>query len=282
MLDRHHVPTPTDANGHAPADDLGAEMGTRLLETLQRLLAIRATALRPALDEAATVVGEALGADKLDIFLHDAAIESLVALGTSDTPMARRQHKLGLERIPLANGSRAVGVFRTGAPYVTGRSAEDPAELRGNVEALGVRSAADVPLDVDGERRGVVSAMSATPDRFTERDLLFLVAVADWIGMVTHRSELVERATADAERRGRREAANELGRITQRQREVAVLIAEGLTNAEIAQRLILTPGTVANHLEHILRRLELRGRTQVAMWAVQHGLYRLDEDDDAD
>jgi len=39
---------------------------------------------------------------------------------------------------------------------------------------------------------------------------------------------------------------------------------------------------VANHLEHILRRLEVRGRTQVAMWAVLHGLYRLGEDDDAD
>jgi DNA-binding NarL/FixJ family response regulator len=62
--------------------------------------------------------------------------------------------------------------------------------------------------------------------------------------------------------------------ITRRQREVAVLIARGLSNAEIAQQLVLTPGTVANHVEAILRRLALRSRTSIAVWAVEQGLYR--------
>jgi len=61
--------------------------------------------------------------------------------------------------------------------------------------------------------------------------------------------------------------------ITRRQREVAILIARGLSNAEIAQQLTLTPGTVANHVEHILRRLTLRSRTSIAVWAVEQGLY---------
>ena len=39
-------------------------------------------------------------------------------------------------------------------------------------------------------------------------------------------------------------------------------------------------GTVANHVEHILRKLKLRGRTQIATWAVEHGLYRSDQDDE--
>ena len=61
--------------------------------------------------------------------------------------------------------------------------------------------------------------------------------------------------------------------ITPREREVAALIAEGLTNAEIARRLVLTSGTVSNHLSHIMRALGLRNRVQVAVWAVEQGLH---------
>ena len=68
--------------------------------------------------------------------------------------------------------------------------------------------------------------------------------------------------------------------LTRRQREVAALIAEGVSNAQIAERLVLTPGTVANHMEHILRRLGVQTRTHVATWAHAHGLYRPGEDDD--
>src|SRR3712207_6872555 len=58
---------------------------------------------RPALTEAASLVSEVLGADKVDVFLYQADIDSLVAIGTSDTPMGRRQHELGLDRLQLAN-----------------------------------------------------------------------------------------------------------------------------------------------------------------------------------
>lgn len=60
--------------------------------------------------------------------------------------------------------------------------------------------------------------------------------------------------------------------LTRRQREVAVLIARGLSNAQIAEELVVTPGTAANHVEHILRRLGCRSRAQVAAWAVQNHL----------
>src|SRR5207244_10374271 len=59
--------------------------------------------------------------------------------------------------------------------------------------------------------------------------------------------------------------------LTARQREIAGLLARGLANAEIAQQLVLTTGTVANHVASILQRLELESRTQVAAWAVAHG-----------
>ena len=62
--------------------------------------------------------------------------------------------------------------------------------------------------------------------------------------------------------------------LTPREREVVTLIAEGLSNAQIARRLVLTPGTVANHVEHILRRLSVRSRTEVAALVAEVGLHR--------
>jgi non-specific serine/threonine protein kinase len=50
---------------------------------------------------------------------------------------------------------------------------------------------------------------------------------------------------------------------------VAVLIARGLTNREIATELVLAERTVDAHVHNILGKLELRSRAQVAAWAVQ-------------
>ena len=60
--------------------------------------------------------------------------------------------------------------------------------------------------------------------------------------------------------------------LTQRQLEIAALIARGYTNQHIADALVLTPGTVANHVQHILDRLDLRSRTQVAVWYSEDGI----------
>jgi DNA-binding NarL/FixJ family response regulator len=57
--------------------------------------------------------------------------------------------------------------------------------------------------------------------------------------------------------------------LTGRQLEIARLIAAGLSNDAIARQLVLTPGTVGNHIGHILRRLGARNRAQVAAWVTQ-------------
>ena len=263
------------------ADHVSPAVGDdRLFDTLVRLHAIVSPELRPALDQASNLVAAALDADKVDVFLHEAVSDSLVALGTSQTPMGRRQHELGLDRLPLANGGRSVLVYMTGEPCLQRRADEDPEELAGIVEGLGVRSGILTPLDVGQQRRGVVQVVSAVPDHFHARDLRFLGAVAGWIGMLTHRAELSEELARRARRLGNREAGDDLARLTRRQQEVAARIAEGLSNDEIAERLVLTSGTVANHVEHILRRLDLRSRTQVGVWAVERGLYRSDTRED--
>jgi DNA-binding CsgD family transcriptional regulator len=249
-----------------------------LLRTLERLIAIRSPELRPALDQAAMPVLEAVGAEKIDVFLYQPESDSLVAMGTSDTPLARRQRHLGLDRLPLVNGGRVVDVFQTGAAYQDGHVEQDADELRGVREGLGVCSEINVQLIVNGNRRGVLSALSTEPDKFTDQDLAFLLAVAGWIGMVADRAELAEAMAERAFQQGRRTAAEEVALLTPRQREVAACIAEGLTNEEIADRLILVNGTVANHVQAILMRLELRNRTQIAAWAVERGLYQTPAD----
>ena len=57
-----------------------------------------------------------------------------------------------------------------------------------------------------------------------------------------------------------------------REREVLILVSTGATNEEIAQELIITKNTVKVHLRHILEKLDLRNRQQIAAYAVREGL----------
>ncbi|MBN3883357.1 MAG: response regulator transcription factor [Nostoc sp.] len=58
-----------------------------------------------------------------------------------------------------------------------------------------------------------------------------------------------------------------LAELTPREKEVLRLIATGASNREIAQELYISEGTVKNHVTNILNRLNLRDRTQAAIWA---------------
>jgi non-specific serine/threonine protein kinase len=62
------------------------------------------------------------------------------------------------------------------------------------------------------------------------------------------------------------------GPLTRREREVAALVGRGLSNREIAERLVLSVRTTEAHMTHVLGKLGLRSRAQLAVWAVEHGL----------
>jgi DNA-binding NarL/FixJ family response regulator len=61
-------------------------------------------------------------------------------------------------------------------------------------------------------------------------------------------------------------------KLTERELDVLRLLAQGMTNADIAARLYLSEGTVRNHVSAILGKLDVADRTQAAVLALQHGL----------
>ncbi|HEX6151100.1 helix-turn-helix transcriptional regulator [Nocardioides sp.] len=63
----------------------------------------------------------------------------------------------------------------------------------------------------------------------------------------------------------------DLSGLSRREREVLALVAEGLTNPQIAERLVISPVTARNHVSNILTKLGLENRTQAAAWLARGG-----------
>ncbi len=83
--------------------------------------------------------------------------------------------------------------------------------------------------------------------------------------------DAVEAVLATAGHRVPRRRTGPAG-LTQREIDVLKLLARGLTNKEIAERLVISRKTVANHVEHIYAKIDVSTRTAAALFATQHGL----------
>ncbi|MEY2416363.1 MAG: hypothetical protein QOH53_1697 [Ilumatobacteraceae bacterium] len=110
-------------------------------------------------------------------------------------------------------------------------------------------------LLANGDRRGAIEAAQHAAR----------VDLAAWPGWRRDRAEALLRRLEG--RIGRVD-----GELTPREREVASLIAEGLTNGQLAERLYISPKTAAVHVSNILMKLGLGGRAEVAAWAVRQGI----------
>ncbi|WP_051023019.1 ATP-binding protein [Nocardia pneumoniae] len=93
------------------------------------------------------------------------------------------------------------------------------------------------------------------------------------------RGEGLDHDQAIAYALGRHECAAEIAEradtvLTAREQQVAELVAEGLSNRQIAERLVVSPRTVDRHLENILGKLGFSSRAQIAAWMAREGRVR--------
>jgi DNA-binding NarL/FixJ family response regulator len=82
---------------------------------------------------------------------------------------------------------------------------------------------------------------------------------------------ITKRVIKEFGRLPRPQPPKELDELSEREREVFVLIAQGLSNSEIARELVISETTVKTHLTHILQKLNLRDRVQAVVLAYQTG-----------
>jgi DNA-binding NarL/FixJ family response regulator len=82
---------------------------------------------------------------------------------------------------------------------------------------------------------------------------------------------LREKLTPAAAQEPARQSVSASGTLTAREREIASLMADGLSNRDIAEKLVISEGTVEVHVKHILGKLGLSSRAQVAGWFARQG-----------
>jgi len=148
-------------------------------------------------------------------------------------------------------------------PLDTVRQLAGEKSFKGAVVLVGQpKSPEDIVEAIQAGARGCLS-LDLMLEEFVSR--LSLLAQGDFV---------VSRGlTAGLSRQwGARTQAETTGGLSGREREVLVLVSTGATNEEIAQELIITKNTVKVHLRHILEKLDLRNRQQIAAYAVREGL----------
>jgi two-component system, NarL family, response regulator LiaR len=118
-----------------------------------------------------------------------------------------------------------------------------------------IRSGAEGYLLKDTPRENLIAAIKDTVAGKTHID----PAVAGKLLTAVQQSrKVVDSAVAD--------------QLSDREREVLRLLAKGFTNADIAQQLYLSEGTIRNYISEILAKLNVADRTQAALMAVRYGL----------
>jgi two-component system response regulator NreC len=90
-------------------------------------------------------------------------------------------------------------------------------------------------------------------------------------------AQLSERALENYVRKAQESILDLYEALTDREREVLHLAAEGLGNAEIAARLVVSPKTAATHRANLMRKLGVRNQTELVRYAMQRGLISIED-----
>ena len=194
-----------------------------------------------------------------------------VALAQGDLRLAFASLAESLQ-LSLATGQR-LGLARgLEASAMLAAASGDPARaVRLQGAALALREAVgQVPSAAAGSRLGRLMEAARSQLGESAADTL----LAEGAAMSAHEAVRLATDPGDAARNAVPEqASSPLGSgaslLTAREREIAALIARGLSNRGIADELVISPATAARHVANIFTKLGFSSRAQVAAWAVQ-------------
>jgi len=151
------------------------------------------------------------------------------------------------------------------------------ARLLGAVEELHKRLGYHRALGIQASHERHVASMRAALG-----DTTFAAAWAEGQSMTLQ--EIIKYALDSAKMTSSRPGKEKLEKgtvmqlLTRREQEVATLVARGLTNRQIATKLVITERTAETHVQNIFNKLGFTSRAQIAAWSVEHGLgIRIDQ-----
>lgn len=201
---------------------------------------------------------------EIPAILHN---QGYVALGTHDYIAARDLFAESLRRQHAAGNAAGIaeGLSGLAALAVAQRRLERAARLLG--AAATIRAAHPAPIwpaerfEIDRHTRELRAQLPA------------LRCTQCWDeGQAFSTEQAIAYALADEGRTPAPQPPSRSGSLTEREREVALLIAQGATNRAIAEALVLSERTVERHVANIFAKLDLGSRTQIAVFAVEAGL----------
>ena len=130
-----------------------------------------------------------------------------------------------------------------------------------------------IMLTVSDSEENVVAALRGGADGYLLKDMEpedILVHLGNAArGKLVINDKLTE-LLAQALRKDTRPKDSDQAGLTEREREIVELIAKGMSNKLIARELDITEGTVKVHIKHLLKKLHLRSRVEVAVWATNN------------
>ncbi len=192
-----------------------------------------------------------------------------VAIGQRDFSAAYRDLRRGLRINQEIGGLAGIAFVLVRFAFLASAEGQPARALRLAGAAAALRQQAETPLSKVSQQR-LDEQLAAAREALGP---LAEAAVTEGSALSLDSAIAETLATAPPEPAIRGPA--DLETLTPRERQVAALIGRGYSNRRVAVGLVVGEATVATHVQHVLAKLGLQSRAQIAVWSAQHGL--LDE-----
>lgn len=199
------------------------------------------------------------------------ALELLVAtrLAVGDVPAGRE----AADRLAEIAGECGLERLAASAAFADGRvlAAEgDPGSVASLKRAIELFATADLLFDAARAQLELARALATSAPAAAAREAKLAVTAFDRLGAQPDADTAAELLRSLGEASGRAWPRGAEG-LTKREGEVLALLAEGCSNAQIAERLVISARTAEHHVASILSKLGLGSRAEAAAYAVRHG-----------